>query len=204
MLADVFPTRSGPPRQGWQRTGATAAVVALHLLLLFLLLNAVVAGHREKLIPTREIEIFFPQPPKSEKKEKVPPKPPDITAIQPETTAPITIPPLTTARPHASEDDGIGRLGHYLNNCSAGNFGALSQQEWANCLGGMATIDRNGNTIKLGDVRSLWEKQHPQQQVNPNEAHGFVECAAGDPRKLMGVPCFQFNGNKPSVANGQQ
>jgi hypothetical protein len=203
MLADAFPERNPQPPLSWRRSGVGVAVLLLHLILLYALLHAVVASIRPK--PTaQEITILFPAQPKKQPKEKQPPPPPSsIDQVPRENTAPITIPPLIR-KPHSTEDDGIGRLGRYLDNCSAGNYGALSEQEWANCLGGMATRDRNGDTIKLGDVRTLWEKQHPKTVPDPKEAKGFVGCAHDDPKRLMGLPCFQYNGEKPSVANGQQ
>jgi hypothetical protein len=204
MLADVFPERSRPPELNWRRTSVGIAVALLHFIILYGLLHGIVMTRRA--VPaSREITILFPEPPKTpEKNKEEDKKPPSVTAVEPDNTAPITIPPVTTVKPHSTEDDGIGRLGRYLNNCSAGNYNALSPQEWANCLGGMATQDRNGDTIRLGDVRTLWEKQHPKKVINPKEANGFVECARSDPRYRMGVPCFQYSGDRPSIANGQQ
>jgi hypothetical protein len=204
MLADVFPERNQPPPLSWRRSAVSAAVFLLHLLLLYGLLHAVAVTRRSKTLTPEEITILFPTQRKTESEKKTEPQPlPTVNEIPPDTTAPITIPRLTT-KPHSTEDDGIGRLGRYLNNCSSANYGSLTEQEWANCLGGMATQDRNGNTIKLGDVRTLWEKQHPKATPNPNEATGFGECAHDDPRRRMGLPCFQHDGDRPSILNGQQ
>jgi hypothetical protein len=203
MLADAFPERNQPPPLSWRRSGVGITVLLLHLIVLYGLLHAVVVSLRPKAT-TQEITILFPAQPKTEPKEKrEPPPPSSVDEIPRENTAPITIPPLIS-KPHSTEEDGIGRLGRYLNNCSAGNYKALSDQEWADCLGGMATRDRDGNTIRLGDVRTLWEKQHPKSVPNPKEATGFVACAHDDPNRLKGLPCFQHDGERPSVLNGQQ
>jgi hypothetical protein len=147
---------------------------------------------------------FDLRPPKAEP-EKKKPEPPTEAVTPPvspfDTTAPITIPP---PRPRSGDEDGLGRFGRYLNNCSAGNYEKLTPQEWADCLGGLATR-RDPGTVTLGDVRTLWEKQHPPKpRANPDDADGFVECAHNDPKRLMGLPCFQHNGRRPTILNGQQ
>jgi hypothetical protein len=205
MLADALPERAFPPTQNRRRLAAAAIVAVLHFVFLYALLQAIsiqaVPRILKEVVP---ITIWLPQPPKKETEKKKPEPPPAAVApAEPVIrTAPITVPQIPV-RPHSTEDEGFGRLGRYLNNCSAGNYAALTPQEWANCLGGMATRDHN--TVTLGQVRTLWELQHPgQAPPNPKEATGFGECAHNDPNRLMGLPCFQHNGEKPSVANGQQ
>ncbi len=205
MLADAFPERAAaPPQPTWRRAAVSGAVLVLHFLILYTLLHALVATERPRLVARKEITIYFPPKPKAEPDRKkvqqqLSPENPVAPTI---TTSPITIPPLPP-HPPSSDQDGIGRLGRYLNNCSAGNYRALSPQEWAYCLGGMATQDHSG-TVTLGDIRTLWEKQHPKSLPNPKEADGFVACPHDDPRRRMGLPCFQHNGERPSVSNGQQ
>lgn len=205
MLADALPERAPPKPDAQRRIVAAAIVALLHAVFLYALLQAInihaVPKILKQVVP---ITIWLPPPPQKEEEKKKPELPP--TAVAPAEpiirTAPITVPDIPV-RPHTTEDDGIGKLGRYLNNCSAGNYSALSKQEWADCLGGMATRDHG--TVTLGQVRTLWELQHPPKAPpNPKEATGFGECAHNDPNRLMGLPCFQHNGEKPSVANGQQ
>jgi hypothetical protein len=207
MLADAFPERAfavAPnPRR---RAGVAVAVALLHLILLYGLLHAVNIRALPKAVIERTITIWLPpKPPKAEpKKEKETQPLPSLEAptVREPRTAPITVVPLP-ARPKPSDEDGMKKLGRYLENCSAGNYAALTQQEWANCLGGIGTKDPN--TVRLGDVHTLWEAQHPAKApANPNDATGFGECAHNDPKRLMGLPCFQHDGQKPSVLNGQQ
>jgi hypothetical protein len=203
MLADAFLERAATEPYNWRRAGAAVGVAFLHLLFLYVLLHAVTVFVAPKMLKQVPVTIWLPQPPKKnlEEKKPLPPPPVEARSVEPK-TAPITIPNVPAARPH-SDEDGMGRLGHYLNNCGAANYSALSEQEWANCLGGMAT--RDGKTITLGQLKTLWEMQHPPKApANPREATGFGECAHDDPRRLMGLPCFQHNGDKPSVLNGQQ
>lgn len=207
MLADAFPERAAPAPDHRRRAGMAALALLLHAVLLYGLLHAINVRAVQKVVAQVPVTIWFPlTPPKKEpdKKKPEPEAAPQTPAAQEPKTAPITIPRSVLVRPH-SDEDGIGKLGRYLDNCSAGNYERLSPQEWANCLGGMATRDHNGNTIKLGDVRTLWEMQHkPPPQPDAKQATGFGECAHDDPRRLQGLPCFQHNGDAPTISNGRQ
>jgi hypothetical protein len=207
MLADAFPERASRQPQTRRRAGTAALVILLHVIVLYGLVQAVyVQVSPQKLIERIPVTIWMPlTPPKKapeKKKEVTPSQQIDASRVPIMRTAPITMPP-TPARPHSTDEDGFGKFGRYLNNCSEGNYSALSKQEWANCLGGYAT--RGDSPVRIGDVQTLWEQQHPPPpKANPKEAHGFGECAHNDPKRLMGLPCFQHNGDAPSVENGQQ
>jgi len=208
MLADAFPERAAAAKADNRRRAiAAVAVGLLHAFFLLALIRAVAVHGIDKVIPRAPIEIIYllqPPPAATDKKKQEEQHAPEIIPANREpTTAPITIAPLPP-RPRSSDEDGIGKLGHYLDNCSSGNYQALSQQEWANCLGGLATRDKSG-TVKLGDVRTLWEMQHPPPPpANPKQADGFVDCARNMPQRNLGLPCFQHDGQRPSVQNGQQ
>lgn len=208
MLADALPKATVPARQPWRRASVIAAVALVHFVFLYVLLHAVGIPLPPKLAKQEPITIWFLLQPKQEPQKKKPeperqnveqPSPPEVRI------APITLPPPRIPKAPSSNEDGLGKLGRYLNNCSQGNYGKLNEKEWDNCLGGAATQDNKDGTIRLGDVRTLWEKQHPlPPPANPADADGFVECAHGTPQAHMGIPCFQHTGQRPSVLNGQQ
>jgi hypothetical protein len=201
MLADAFPERAHPDPQPWRRAAIVAGVALLHLLFIFVLLEAANVKIVPQIVKREPITIWLPPPkpklePQKKKQEK---EQQEIDASKPLHTAPITVPPPSNAPP--TDKDGLGRFGRYLKNCSAADYDKLTPQEWANCLGGAATQD---NTVKFGNITTPWERQHPQPFINPKEAHGFGGCAHDDPRRLKGMDCFQMSGQKPSTSNGQQ
>jgi hypothetical protein len=203
MLADAFPGRAARQEDNRRRAAIVALVALLHVVLLYGLLHSINIRAVPKIIARTPITIWFPIPQKVEPHKQKPEELPTTEApVAEPRTAPITVVP---ARPHtnSTDEDGIGKLGRYLDNCSSGNYGALSRQAWANCLGGMATRDHN--SVQFSDIQTLWEKRHPPPaKLNSPEAHGFGECSHTDPKRLQGKPCFQWDGQAPTVQNGQQ
>jgi len=176
-----------------QRAIAIAAVLALHLLLIWLLLRATyVVIAPPPLLRELPITLWLapaekPKPPKPQEKEK---KKEGVAPV-PQSTAPLFAPP--SGAPPATDYNGLRALGRYMNNCSAGNYEALSPRELAHCLGNQWNEPGRGQaTLRLGnEPDSIWKRQMDKKKapVAPMEH----QCPLGSKNDQLGLPCFFGN-----------
>ena len=173
-----------------QRAIAIAAVLALHLLLIWLLLQATTIVISPPQI-LRELPITLwlapaqkPKPPKPQEKEE---KKEGGTAVGHAITAPLAPP---EGAPPASDYNGLRALGRYMNNCSAGNYEALSRRELAHCLGNQWNQPGQGQAqLRLGkEPDSIWKRQMDKKKAPvPPIEHA---CPLGSKNDQLGLPCF--------------
>ena len=173
-----------------QRAIAIAAVLALHLLLILFLLRATyVAVAPPPLLRELPITLWLapaekPKPPKPQEMEQ---KKQGETAVRHAITAPLSMP---EGAPPPSDYNGLRALGRYMNNCSAGNYDALSRRELAHCLGNQWNEPGQGQArLRLGtEPDSVWKRQMDKRKapVAPMEH----ECPLGSKNDQLGLPCF--------------
>ncbi len=176
-----------------QRAIAVAAVLALHLLLIWLLLQATSIVIAPPAI-LRELPITLwlmptekPKPPKAQEKEK---KKEGVQPV-PQSLAPPLAPP--EGAPPASDYNGLRALGRYMNNCSAGKYEALSPRELAHCLGNQWNGPARGQAaLRLGtEPDSVWKSQmDKKKKAVPPIEH---QCPLGSKNDQLGLPCFFGN-----------
>ncbi|MBU6444306.1 MAG: hypothetical protein KGR48_10385 [Alphaproteobacteria bacterium] len=174
------------------RAVAIAAVLALHLLLIWLLLRATyVVITPPPLLRELPITLWLapaekPKPPKPQDKEKKEGE----TAVPHAITAPLSPP---EGAPPTSDYNGLRALGRYMNNCSAGHYEALSQRELAHCLGNQWNEpgQRQGR-LRLGkESDSIWKRQMDKKRAPA--APMEHECPLGSKNDQLGLPCFFGN-----------
>ncbi len=184
-----------------QRAIAVAAVVLLHILLMWLLLRAT-SIHLTLPPAFRELPItVYLQP---APKPKLPPAKPEqkkkVTLAPPVKRATgIAQPPAPAAPQPAQPYNGLMALGRYLNNCSSGNYEQLSSLEWAHCLGDQWP-DPGERPLLLGaQAPSIWKTQKDQQKapVQPFE----TQCPQNSPNSNLGLPCYNFGKGLDKVFN---
>lgn len=174
-----------------QRAIAIAAVVLLHLVLVWFLLRATIV----EITPPaffRELPITIwlqtsptpkPPEPKAKEKKKEEGAVPVERAIGPIFTAP-------SGAPSESEYNGLRALGRYLNNCSGGDYEALSAREWAHCLGNQWTGPTEA-PVTLGiEAPSPWKLDLEKRKAPPAQVEH--ECDQNSFNEHLGLPCYTF------------
>jgi hypothetical protein len=173
-----------------ERAVAAALVVLLHLLLLWLLLRATITN----VVPLaafrpEAITIWLKPAPEKKKPKPEEKKKPETVPPVTKFSIPFSVPP---AAPPASNYNGLRAFGRYLNNCSSGNYEALSSREWAHCLGNQWNAPGEA-TLTLGpEAPSEWKRQMDKRKkpAKPIEH----ECAQGSLNSNLGLPCYDFSG----------
>lgn len=173
---------------------AIALVALLHLLLVWLLLRAsLIEIAPRKIFHEAPITLWLqtapehkkPEPKPEEKPKKEKPAPAPVKrAIGPPVPAPSVAPP-------SSEYNGLRALGRYLNNCSAGNYEALSQRDLAHCLGNIWGPSNETKQLRLGqEPPSVWKTQKEREKAPPRKLE--TQCPVGSPNSNLGLPCYHF------------
>ena len=171
------------------RAIAIAAVLALHLLLIWLLLRATyIAVAPPAFVRELPITIWLtpaekPKPSRpAEKKKKI------GVASFPRSALPPNAPPA--GAPPASDYNGLRALGRYLNNCSAGNYEALSPRELAHCLGNRWNGRAQDQAkLRLGEEPdSVWKRQMDKKMAPARPMEH--QCPLGSKNDQLGLPCF--------------
>lgn len=173
---------------------AIALVALLHLVLVWLLLKASLIEIAPRLIfheapitlwlqTAPEHKTPAPKPEEKPKTEKPAPAPVK-RAIGPPIPAPSVAPP-------SSEYNGLRALGRYLNNCSAGNYGALSERDLAHCLGNIWGPPNETQRLRLGqEPPSVWKSEKDREKAPARKLE--TECPPGSPNSHLGLPCYHF------------
>ena len=168
---------------------AVAAVLLLHVLLIWALLSAKIAVVAPAVFRELPITLWLqtsikpaPLAPEKKKPEKEKQGPPiRERAIG----APV---PEASHSPPASDYNGLRAFGRYLNNCSNAAYERLSSRELAHCLGNQ--WDKGDNApLTLGiEPPSIWKDQMDKrkQPIKPFEH----ECAPGGLNSNLGLPCY--------------
>lgn len=172
---------------------AVAAVLLLHLVLLWFLLQA-------RIITVSPPAIFREQPITLWLQTAIKPKPPELEQKKTEKEKPGPSPtehaigtPVPTpqgAPPASSDYNGLRALGRYLSNCSNAAYEKLSNKELAHCLGNQWK-EKGEGPIGLGiEPPSEWKAQMDKKKapIVPMEQ----ECPQGTPNSNLGLPCFHF------------
>ena len=180
-----------PGQSPAQRAIAVAAVLLLHVVLIWLLLRATIVHIAPPAIfRALPITIWLqtapkpkpPEPNPQEKEEKEGPAPVE-RAIGPPLSAPAGVPP-------SEEYNGLRALGRYLNNCTAGNYEKLSAKEWAHCLGNQWQGPGEA-PLTLGiESPSEWKTQMDKRKAPPRKVEH--ECDQGTLNSNLGLPCYDF------------
>ena len=170
------------------RAVAAAAVLLLHVLVLIAFLNARITHLVREQIQVLPITVLFPQYAPKPAEESQGPKP-VRQARRGQSKAPtITIAPSTSP-----EYKGPIGLGQYLFNCSAGQYGRLSEQEWQACLGGQWANQPKDRGFRLGDrAPSPWDADMAER--NKAFRPPTKPCPKDRPNANLGLPCFDFSG----------
>ena len=100
--------------------------------------------------------------------------------------------PAPIGAPPAVNYNGLRDLGSYMNNCSAGNYGALSERELAHCIGDLWDQPGRGQaTFRLPkEPDSVWKRQKEKEKAPAPP--GEHECKQGSLNSNLGLPCFDF------------
>ena len=78
-----------------------------------------------------------------------------------------------------------------MKNCSAGDYGYLSKQEWQLCLGGQKPPPF---AVGLGqEAPSVWQQQ--RDAARKAEAPFEQPCPQGTLDSNLGLPCQHFSGS---------
>lgn len=168
---------------------AIAAVLLLHLVLVWLFLRATIVTLAPPHVLREEpITVWLrpaekPKPPQPEEEKKKEGPPLIERAIGPPIPAPSGAPPAT-------EYNGLRALGRYLNNCSNADYEALSGRELAHCLGNRWQTLGEG-PVGLGlESPSEWKAQLDKKKA---PAKPFEhECPQGTLNSNLGLPCYDF------------
>lgn len=181
-----------------QRAIAVAGVILLHILLIWLLLRATELHITlPPVIEQSPITIFLPTTPKPTKpvpkpkvKEKAK-KPKKVPAVPPvKHAAGIPQPAAPSAPAPAEPFNGLRALGRYLNNCSSGNYQALSALDWAHCLGNIWPAPGERPLLLGAEPPSIWKTQK-QRQKAPSKPFEHI-CDSSAPNANLGLPCYSF------------
>ena len=173
-----------------ERAVATVLVILLHLVLVWLLLRATIIQITPKtLFEPKAITIWLKPAP--EKKKPEPQKEKKVVTPAPvqKLFGPIVVPP---SAPPPEQYNGLRSFGRYLNNCSAGNYEALSAKELAHCIGNKWT-GPHGKSLRLGSEPSSPWKTQMEQKKKPSKPIEH-ECAQGSRNANLGLPCYDFSG----------
>ena len=173
-----------------EKIAAAVLVALLHLVLVWLLLQATVTQIAPPpLFRALPITIWLktsptpkpPEPkPKEKKKERGPA--PVRRAIGPILPAPSGAPP-------ESDYNGLRALGRYLNNCSAGNYEALSPKEWAHCLGNQWTGSVEAPLVLGPEPDSPWKLELEKRKAPPRKVEHECENSFN---AHLGLPCYNY------------
>ncbi len=190
-----------------QRLTAIGLVILLHIVVLFMLLQAGVI-QVPPVLQFRETTIWLqPVAPKK--------KPPQTQSTEP---APTIIAPLPSieeflrrldealqnlppvARPAEPAFNGLRAFGEYMFNCSGAYYGRLSRRELDQCLGQYLPKKR-AEPLGLGaEADSIWKRQ--RDQAREPEAPMEGPCAMGSFQSNLGLPCYNLGGDKAKGVTG--